>query len=336
MSGLATAYGLRALPVDVTVFEKSRGYGGRVATRGRYGARYDHGANYFAPGSDRVRRLVTAHLPTDGLVEIGRQIWHFDQTGALSRPESTEEKRPKWTYRQGISRLGKLLAHYSRAEVRTETRVDGLIYQESHWAVRAASGESFAPFEAVVLTPPAPQTARLLAESDVRGARVDRLCRALEAVPYTSQFSYVFLFTRPLSRPGNFFALRNSDGEHPLSWIGYEHDKPGHVPADHSMIVVQTGSEWTAERVDEEPDRFTFEIKELAEDVLVSDLRSPAWYDVQRWRYARPSAALSEDRMPVGASLGLFLAGDYVSGVGRVSEALDTGFDTAQQVQEIL
>lgn len=332
VAGLTTAFALRTLPVDVTVFEKSRGYGGRAATRGRYGCRYDHGANYFAPSSERGRRLVTAHLPSEDLVDIGRPIWHFDSEGALSRPAPTEDHAPKWTYRQGISRLGKLLARYSRAEIHRNTRIRRLRRRGERWHLQSEEGASFSAFEAVVLTPPAPQTADLLARSTGGGAQLDRIQRAVADVSYTAQFSYVFSFDRALSRPGAFYGARALDGQHPLAWIGFEHDKPGHVKTGHSMVVAQTAPPWTAPRVDRDPDRFVPEVKEWAEDILVCDLRHPEWYDTQRWRYARPTGALDEDVRAAGADLGLVLAGDYVAGTGRVGAAIETGFDAAQQV----
>lgn len=336
VAGLTAAYGLRGLPLDVTVFEKSRGFGGRAATRGRYGCRYDHGASYFTAPSDRVEELVRVHLPTHGLMKIGRPIWTFDEKGELIRPTSPYETSPKWTYRQGISRLGKLLAHFSRATVRTQREVDRLAYDGAQWTVRTKQGESFSPFDAVVLTPPAPQTARLLAVSAVKGERVKRVQRAVEKINYTSQYSFIFTFDRPVSRPGGFYGLANDEGNHPLQWIAFENDKPGHVRRGHNMIIVQTAPEWTADHLEEDPVRFVGDVKEMTEDILVSDLRYPAWYDVQRWRYARPTSALSNDTLSVGTSLGLFLAGDYVCGVGRVGTALETGFDVACRVDNFL
>lgn len=336
VAGLATAYALRTLPIDVQIFEKSRGYGGRAATRGRYGCRYDHGASYFTAPTDRVERLVTAHLPTDGLVEIGKAIWTFSNEGSLSRSTGPYESNPKWTYRQGISRLGKLLARFSRAEVLTETRIERLRHRDGRWLLRDEEGRSYSAFDAVVLTPPAPQTASLLAASDVAGARFARIRRAIEAVEYTSQFSFVFSFDRAVSRPGNFFGLVNDDGEHPIAWLAFEDDKPGHVRDGHSMLVVHTAPEWTAHRLEREPDGFVPEVKEMAEDILVSDLRHPAWYDVQRWRYARPTSALSGEMVSSGAALGLFFAGDYVSGVGRIGDAIETGIGAAIRIREAM
>jgi hypothetical protein len=283
-----------------------------------------------------VRRLVTAHLPSDDLVDIGRDVWHFDGEGTLQRPDADEDdRRPKWTYRQGISRLGKLLACHSQAEVRTTVRIGRLGREADHWELQGEDGSLYGPFAAVVLTPPAPQTAELLAATAGGGAWLDRIQRAVAEVEYTSQFSFVFGFDRSLSRPGPFYGVRALGDDHPLSWIGFEHDKPGHVKVGHSLLVVQTAPAWTAARVDREPDAFVPEVKDWAEDVLVTDLRHPAWYDVQRWRYAQPTAALEGEMVVAGREYGLILAGDYVRGTGRVGAAIETGFDAAQQVRSL-
>ena len=132
------------------------------------------------------------------------------------------------------------------------------------------------------------------------------------------------------------YALKNPDQSHPLSWISFEHDKPGHVRTGHSMLVVQTALDWTANRLEQEPDRFVPDVKTMAEDVLVCDLRHPEWYDVQRWRYSRPRGAVDTDIIDTGRSLGLFLAGDAVCGTGRVGLAHDTGLDVAQRIRDAL
>jgi predicted NAD/FAD-dependent oxidoreductase len=155
-------------------------------------------------------------------------------------------------------------------------------------------------------------------------------------VEYASQFSYVFAYDRALSRPGPFYGARATGNSHPLAWIGFEHDKPGHVKVGHSMVVVQTAPHWTAPRVDRDPDGCVPEVKEWAENVLVCDLRHPEWYDTQRWRYAQPTSALEGEMVAAGRELGLILAGDYVSGVGRVGAAIETGFDAAEQVRALL
>ncbi|MEO0446660.1 MAG: FAD-dependent oxidoreductase, partial [Verrucomicrobiota bacterium] len=125
-SGLAAAWALRNAPVSVTVFEKSRGFGGRAASRTRHGARIDPGANYFKLNDPEVEDLIQNHLPTDELTSFSGEIWTFDKQLRVSHGDPDQDQEPKWTYRTGISTLGKLLASRLRANVHRETRIHSL------------------------------------------------------------------------------------------------------------------------------------------------------------------------------------------------------------------
>jgi len=334
VAGLTAAYGLRTQPVERTVFEKSRGYGGRAATRGRYGCRYDHGAPFFAAPSRRVRDLIVSHLPTEQLVEIGRPVGTFNEDGDLCRSDEHPDEGPRWTYTHGISTLGKLLARAGRPDVLRDTRVERLRRNGDRWAVQTEAGTVHTSYDAVVLTPPAPQTAEILSRSALDGPPFPALGAAVESVGYAPQFAYVLAYDRPLSRPAPYHGFVGRDPEHPLSWIGFEHDKPGHVPEGTHLIVLHTTPGWTRPRVDRDPESFLSEVKTQAESVLSTSLRQPRWIDAQRWRYARPTAALPDEARAMGEEVGLYFAGDYVAGTGKVGAAIETGFQVAARIRD--
>ena len=332
VAGLTVAYGLRTLPVERTVFEKSRGYGGRAATRGQYGCRYDHGAPFFSAPSSQVERLVTAHLPSEQLVEVGRTTGGFNREGDLLQLEAASAR--KWTYRHGISTLGKLLGRHSRADVVHNTRIERLEQTaDGRWRLRSDKGTLVGPYDAVVLTAPSPQTASILDRSALSAAPFPALQKAVADVDYAPQFSYVLAYDRPIPRPADVHELVSVDDDHPLARIGFEHDKPGHVRGGTQVLVVHTAPDWTAARVDRDPEAFLPEIKAQAADVLGTSLRQPVWYDTQRWRYARPLGGLSAEAQDRAAGHGLYFAGDFVAGTGAVGAAIDSGFATARRLR---
>lgn len=334
-AGLATAYGLRSASVDVTVFEKSRGFGGRAATRGRDGHRYDHGATSFSAPTPRVHRLITGHLPTAGLVDIGAlSVWEFETDGTVVRTEDPDAS-PRWTYRSGISTLGKLLARQSDATIRRETRITRIRPQEEGWGLWTEKGAVAEACDALVLTPPAPQTATLLrtARTEEAPDAVHTLSEAVRAVRYASQFAYIFAYDHPVDRPDHLYGLRAADPEHPLAWIGFEEAKPGHVRGGHSVMVVHTSPSWTADRVDTDPLSFVSEVQGRVADLLGQDLPDPAWEDTQRWRYSVPQDPIASAGRAAGREIGLFLAGDAVTGRGGVGAALASGLATADRLR---
>ena len=75
VGGLAASRCLQDHGLDVTVFDKSRGVGGRLATRREEGVAFDHGAQYFTARDSRFTRYVRSWMQ-QGLVEpwMGRIV----------------------------------------------------------------------------------------------------------------------------------------------------------------------------------------------------------------------------------------------------------------------
>lgn len=345
VSGLTAAWSLRAYPVEVSVFEKSRGFSGRAASRSKYSARYDHGANFIVPTTDRVRTLVCEALPTDDLVAISQPIVTFDREGRIEPPDRSEpgmDNGPdqRLTYTRGINTIGKLLARSSGAEVHHQTRIESVRRRNGQWMLIDTETQSYGPFDGVLLTPPAPQSCRILEASvptaNGTGNALQTLADGLKAADYHAQFTFVLGYDREVCPEAEFYGAVNEDGSHDIAWIGLEHVKPKRVPDGESLFVVQMSAKWTASRVDAEPDRYLSDVKEMAAEVLGVDLRRPSWYDTQRWRYSLPSAPADVDVLDEGADIGLFFAGDYVAGRGRVSAAMETGFQVGETIREQL
>src|SRR3981081_2651327 len=80
-SALAAAHTLLDAGYTVTLFEKSRGVGGRAATRKRAGFIYDHGAQYIKSGNSASSALVTEHFRVPDLVDINTCSSIFEAWG---------------------------------------------------------------------------------------------------------------------------------------------------------------------------------------------------------------------------------------------------------------
>ena len=334
IAGTAAAWALRETPLDVTLFEKSRGFSGRAATRRKHGAHYDHGANYFKTDTDRLRHLIQDVLPADELEDIGRDVWTFDGQGAISKGDPKHNQAPKWTYRSGISTLGKLLFQASGADVRRETRIARLERTSEGWDLVTTEDETVGPFDAVLVTPPAPQSAELVEASKMDETLRSTLVAALEKTDYRTQLTAVLAYEHRIERPGDFFGLVNTGGEHDIAWLSFEEDKPGHVPEGQSLIIAQMAPAWSEPRYSLSVEELAPEAARLAGRLLSTDLSGWAWADRQGWRYALPQNQVNTDALEKAATSGLFFAGDALAGKGRVERALDTGLDAAERIRQ--
>lgn len=312
---------------SVAVFEKSRGVCGRAAARRRDGVVYDYGANFLKDAGGRVSGLVTRHLD-EGLVEVDGPIWTFDADGNVDEKSETDERR--WTYEDGITRLAKHLFEAADVAVQRETRIADVRYEEG-WRLTDSGGTEYGPFDVLLLNPPAPQTADLLRETGV-GA-VDRLGEAAAEVEYQTGWTAVLGYGFELEAP--YYALANTDGEHEVGWIGREERKPGHVPGDQSVLIVQANSEWAAERYDASPEKNVADLTEhVAEITGDQRLADPAWTDHQRWGHALAMEGVEADVLQEAAEKGVYAAGDWVAGEGRLDAAVRSGLETGDALAD--
>ncbi|ARS90852.1 NAD(P)/FAD-dependent oxidoreductase [Natrarchaeobaculum aegyptiacum] len=324
----------------VTVLEKSGGVCGRAATRRRDETVYDYGANYVTD-DDRVATLLTESLEADGLVEIAEPTWTLDADGTVSPGRKPSGRR--WTYRRGLTQIAKRLFERAGATVHRRTRVERLEFggepgdsgrsNDGRWHLTDAGGDRWGPFDAVLLTPPAPQTAALLRATDWDAEARDGLVEAVGSVPYRQVFTGVFHYPFALDEP--YYALINPEKDHEIGWIGREECKPGHVPEGESLLVVQANHEWSVAREDDDPEASLAELARLTAEVVGDDrLTDPDWTDHQHWRYALPEAKLGSAPLDQAETAGLFVAGDWVAGEGRVAAALRNGLEVGERMAE--
>jgi len=333
-AGAGAAYALRDAAVDVTILEKSRGVGGRAATRRKDGTRYDHGANYVKEPDERTADLLRS-LGTDGLVDVAGPVWTVDAAGTVT--EGDREEEHKWTWAAGITQLAKRLLAETDATVEKATRVADLAETGGEWTLTDTDGGEHGPFDAVLLTPPAPQTADLLAatESAALGDGVDAVAESVRTVPFRTIRSVLLHYPFELDRP--YYALVDTSREHDVGWVSREECKPGHVPDGESLLVAQMSPDWSTAHYDDPLEEVAPVVAEKLADLMDDErLADPDWVDDQGWRYALPDDAVDPAAVDRAAGADLYLAGDWVVGDGRVHAALWNGVETGERIAETL
>ena len=316
---------------DVTVFEKSGGLCGRAATRRNGELTYDYGANYLKADEERVVELITETLDDEGLVDVSEPIHVFDADGEVSPGREADER--KWSYRRGLTQIAKRLFGRTDATIHRRTRIETVRRVGDRWELDDAAGETRGPFDALLLNPPAPQTADLLRSADWESPAREALVDAVGDVPYRTVWTAVLRYPFSLDVP--YYGLVNTDKEHAVGWLSREECKPGHVPDGESLLVVQANHEWSVERYDADPGENVAALAAHAADIVGDDrLADPAWTDHQGWRYAQPEGGV--DRGPIGSARreGLYLLGDWVAGEGRLHAALANGLDVGERVAD--
>ncbi|WP_336336555.1 NAD(P)/FAD-dependent oxidoreductase [Haloarcula brevis] len=319
----------RTTDAEVTVLEKSGGLCGRAATRRHGDLTYDYGANYLKSDDGRVNDLVSEVLGTDGLVDVTEPVYTFDRDGAVSPGRAADEH--KWSYGAGLTQVAKRLFGGTDATVHRRTRVESIARDDGSWTLTDTDGTEWGPFDALVLNPPAPQTAALLRSTDWHDDRRDALLAAVEAVDYRAVYTAVLHYEFELDRP--YYALVNTDKEHDVGWIAREECKAGHVPDGQSLLVVQSVHDWAIEHYDDDATENVAALAGMTADIIGDDrLAEPAWSDHQGWRYALPEGGVASGPVDSAEDAGLYCVGDWVPGEGRLHAAIRCGLDAGERM----
>jgi len=335
-AGLAAAWALRdaGLDLEVTVFEKSRGVCGRAASRTRHGLRLDPGANYLKAEPEAIRELVTRQLPNEELVSIEGDIWLFDREGRIEPGDPEQNREPKWTYRHGISTLGKLLAAASQAAVKRGTCIVKLAGEPHRWTLVDAEGGEHGPFHRILLTPPGPQTVELLERSALDKDGADLVVEGLRQARYHRQWCFALGFAEATRNEVPWYALLNADGVHPLlAWISRDNAKPGRIPRGITVVSVQMHPDWSTRNFERTAEDLVPEVVPELNRLLGWPDHPPAWWDAQRWKFAHPYRAADGERVQALESAGIFVAGDALVGKGRVNLAMHSGLEIAERMR---
>lgn len=298
---------------DVRVFEKSRGVGGRMATRRADPYQFDHGAQFFKVRTPAFRAFLQP------LIEAGVVApWHgrfVELTGAHMGPTRVWADDPShYVGVPGMNALGKYLAKGLR--VLTQTQIVSAAYEDG-WYLCDQTQHRHGPFDWVVTTAPAPQSLALLPKDFCHHA-------ALSAIEMLPCFSLMLGYTDML--PLSFEAALVKEAD--ISWISVNSSKPGR--SQHPTLLVHATNRWAAAHFDEDREAIAAHLLAVLHQVTSGCLPEAQHTALHGWRYANMAKSRGP-RSYVDHHLRWAACGDWCV-QGRVEAA----FLSAQHVCDVL
>jgi hypothetical protein len=290
MAGLAAARRLGAAGCSITLFDKSRGVGGRMATRRVETLQFDHGAQYFTARGEAFRALV-------GEWQGAGQTAEWFDGAFVGTPGMTAPTR----------------AMVGPSTLVTGVQVVGLERQSGGWSVRTADGSvdmvTNGSFSVVILAVPAPQAVPLLASAGVR-------LHGLDKATYAPCWALMLAFEgHVLDVPYR----RLSDG--PISWIARNSSKPGRSSSPET-VVAHASPDWSRAHLEMAPVEAAAALLAHVRE-LTGISAEPTYSAAHRWRYAQVEQAAGipciwDAEARIGA------CGDWCLGA-RIEAAFDSG-----------
>ena len=310
IAGLACAAALGGHAV--TVFDKGRRPGGRVATRRAGALRFNHGAQYATARGEGFRAVID-RLRAEGAVAA----WPAAGEG-------------RWAGLPGMSALPASLAAACGATLLPERHVANLRRDGDGWAVRHLAAADARPgevtdtggtverFDAVLLAVPHAQAAPLL-----RVAGQAAFADAVAAVVVAPCWTLMLAFDDRV--PGE--AVRR-DGGADLAWIARENSRPGEGGGPDRWVA-NASPALSRQWLERDAAAVTPDLVALFR-AATGAATAPAYAAAHRWRYALTERALGEPAL-WDATGRIGACGDWCLD-GRVEAAWESGAALAARI----
>ncbi len=312
-AGLVAAKELSARH-EVTLFEKSRGVGGRMATRYADGYEFDHGAQFFVARTPAFKSFLKP------LIERGVVASWFARFAELEGDSVVVERQwnddnPHYVAMPRMNAIGKALAE--GLNLRLQTCVAKLERRDQGWLLLDDGGKELGMFDWVVFTAPAEQTRDLLPADSSIGA----LC---EMARMRACFALMLGFEHPLELPWQAALVRDAD----ISWISVNSSKPGR--AGPFSLVVHSTNAWADARIEDDIDAVRSHMLSECSRVSGIDVARASYCGVHRWRYANADSSTGP-ACGVDVQMRLAACGDWFV-QGRVEAAFTSAIALSKEL----
>jgi predicted NAD/FAD-dependent oxidoreductase len=317
LSGLVAARELRECS-EVTVFEKSRGYGGRMATRYGGGFEFDHGAQYFTARSSEFQQFLEPLIAHGVVANWRAQFAELDRNALLTTKE-WDDAPPHFVGAPRMNAIGQYLA--SGLTIRPNTTVTQLDRDTDGWNLADRDGYALGRFDWVVCALPAAQTVSLVpADSPLH--------QLAKKVQMRACYALMLGFDKPLRLPWQAALVNGAD----ISWISVNSSKPRRVKK--FTLVVHSTNAYADANLETHASAIQDHLLREVSEVAGIDCGEASFCQQQRWRYANvdkqpgPACLVDEEVQLAGC-------GDWFRH-GRVEAAFSSGLEVAGKLRALV
>ena len=301
MAGLSAARILEAAGAIVTVFDKSKGTGGRLSSRSFEGGWIDHGAPCFSSDHPDFMEFLQDHLPSASL-----QRWLPHVTGSLGADE-----QPHWIGVPRSSAITRGLLGDLRFQ--PSTRIARLVASTDGWQLFNDGESLLGCWPQVVIAVPAPQALALLRDQP-------SLAEALGSVKMEPCWVTAVRAKTKLTDEADVSAYQDPV----VHRVIHNSSKPGRL--NTNVYLVQATKSWSIAHLEETAENVGHQLQKRFDLLVSNDADSEILFS-HRWRYAFTDSPLDRPCL-WDAELSLGVCGDWCLG-RRVEDAWQSGAELA-------
>ena len=304
---------------NVSLFEKSRDVGGRMATRLSSPYEFDHGAQFFTAKNPDFKKFISPLLKENIIQQWNARFAEF-RNDKILRTITWDSEYPHYV---GVPGMNSISKHLSRdLDVKLNTKVNKVIKNSSNiWQLFDNNSNNLGEFDWVISTAPAIQSAEILPQLfKYHNNLLDR--------KMIGCFSLMLGFKKPLPLLWDAALITGTD----ISWASVNSSKPGRSKS-FTMLIHSTNA-WAEQHLSDNPQRVISHLTKEASRVIKHNTSQADFIDLHAWKYANIDKQ-EKSEVFIDYDNKLASCGDWLI-QGRIESAFEAGFMMAKEIKKII
>lgn len=326
IAGLIAGRELAKMGHEVIVIDKSRGFGGRLATRyvgEDRKIKLDHGAPCFSAKNESFLSFIN-ELEDKDIVAPWTDALSYYTEGGFYLEHPGREKQTYYYAPKGMNTIGKYLSRW--LDFRLNEKVSGITMvaptnkHKRPWIINLESSKVI-EVDAVIIATPSIQAAGVLQlsqdETPIRAVHAK-----VEAVEYDSCHTLMLGFGDREIPDWKGVLCQDED----IAFVSNESSKRDN---GELTLVVQTTHAFTRKHLKAPKDEIARILLQKLANIAGNWALTPYWNQVHYWKYHRPTNPISEPFIESTSDFApLAVIGDYFNG-NSVETAFVSGYTLA-------
>lgn len=297
---------------NITIFEKSRGVGGRIATRYAEKFEFDHGIPFFE-GQDSESIKLLENLKINNVI----QEWQirYASSNINNKICNVNDNSKCYVGIPKMNSIGKYLL--KNINILTETKITKI----SNSSVLDEQGNEYKGFDFIITATPPAQAVQILPE----------YCSYLQQI---QKFEMFATFSVMIGFENNVMQSQNWDVAYfqnsLLKMLVANHNKP--LRNTKPSFIALTNYEWTENNLEADKSKIGNIVTSELEDIFIQKL-NPQFLQVHRWLYSQSKPHDSQDLFFIDKNL--ISCGDWCID-GNIKSAFKSGLAVSDYIKSIL
>lgn len=318
LAGITAANTLKQ-HAEVTIFEKSRGVGGRIATRRATPYCFDHGAQFFTIRTKEFKSFCTPMIE-QGIIKSWDGNFVEIENKQITQRRSWNQDNPHYVGSPSMNAIAKYISN--DLNIKLETQICSISKNNKGWSLLDIKQNTQGEYDWVIIAAPIKQAQDLLNTSSL--SRPLSSSPEIEQITMQGCFSLMLGFKEPLSIGFDAALVKNEN----ISWISVNSSKPDRNK-EFSLLIHSTNN-WADQHIDDDRQQVLEYLCNHSSEIVGHDLTKAIHKDIHGWRYANIGKQRG-NKFLINKETNIAMCGDWFI-QGRIEAAFISGNELAKKI----